>query len=169
MGIAVRVAGSLGVAGAIIGLSFLVEDAHFRATRRDISPILDELFLVSVGMWLAVAAAIGVWLGALFAHWRVLPLVALWMAGLFVLVAIPGAAGVIEDLVEDRAIGNVWERLLGPGGWLRENQRVLLVVGASVVPLFVGYPLGRLIERSAGRVRRRRMWRRRRALRRRNS
>lgn len=169
MGLAVRVAGSLGLAGAIIGLSVLVEDAHFRAMRRDISPLLDEMFIVGGCLWLAVAGAIGVWLGAMFAHWRALPLVAAWLAGLFVLVAIPGLAGVIEDLVEDRARGSVWEALVGPGGWIRESQRVLLLLGASVVPLFVGYPWGRLIERSAGRVRRRRMWRRRRALRRRNS
>lgn len=169
MGLAVRVAGSLGLAGAIIGLSVLVEDAHFRATRRDMNPVLDEMFIVGGCLWLAVAGAIGVWLGAMFAHWRVLPLVAAWLAGLVALVAMPGVAGVIEDLGEDRAIGSVWEMFLGPGSWLRENQRVLLGVGASVVPLFVGYPLGRLIERQAARVRRRRMWRRRRALRRRNS
>jgi MFS family permease len=155
--IAVRVAVTLAVAGAVIGMSQvawrLVRELAGMGTGWE----LDGLIVGTV-VWVVASLIGGFWMGMMWQHWRPWQISLLWLA---VLVGLPAAvlcAAFIDHLTVTSMYGQdpvreAWNRSL------RSLPRGFWMVGiAWAISLSLLIP-GRWAGANAARVRRRRAWR----------
>lgn len=150
-----------GFAGALIGFSSLVEDQWSRARRGSEMPWTHEAFIASVAVWTAVAVAAGVWLGVMLRHWRRWLVVPAWAALVAGLIVVVEFFGMIERVSTDDSFDPIARGFSLASGY----AGVARVLGASLVPVGLGYIVGLPMGARAQRLAARRMWRMRRRIR----
>lgn len=148
-------------AGLLIGLSVGLRVVIVRALSRGEVVWLDEEVILIGGLWCGAAVLAGAWLGVMLPHWRWWAILPLWVVALWSAMVVSGAAEMIRIIARGESVDLVslaWLR------WL-EQRGAMALMGASIVPMTAGYMVGRLGAWHAGRVRVRRKWRHRTAMR----
>lgn len=159
--LALSVLVTLGLAGAVIGLSSLVEEQWARAQRGSVAPWTHEAVVMAGAVWAVVAMIAGFWLGVMLQHWRrwlVLPAWGLLLLGLIVLVE-------FFELIERVSLDDEFNPVVRAIDVAKGHAGMARVLGVSLVPVGLGYLAGLPMGARAGRFATRRMWRRRRRIR----